>query len=562
MLMSLTSLGMFEACPESLFSASWAHMTLTVVSRLRTFRPSANPNSLGDKSAKRDVLFGSTESESSRHATNLLDDASFHQQNDQHTASICLYHIEPYSDMTASKIFGIGSKHPFANHWTFQGKLIETIAFLPPLAQAQELLLQYFTSVDPIYPMIHRETFTAEFEHFWSLPPHEKETSDPDFVGLVFAMLALGSQFLSASQHVDSRFGSELYASAANQALQIFAYLSNTSVRSIQCMLLITYFLINDNHASDGWAFAGMIMRQAYAMGLHRDPDIVAPHATQSEKQIRRKLWQAVLQQDTFLTVLLSLPPSATHTDVDISELLDDSTSIATSSDCAYLRSCWCLANLVQESICSPRSLALPIANTLDQKAGLLTEFQAVHRSFPDLFRTWSNESIISLSYNSPRITRQILFLSSNYWHNVMLLHASYSDEVPIDIDAALEASHEALRAFFLLYGLFANETRTWWNMNHRAFLEAQCIGEFLRNGSLRDSSAEDGDDGFERFSQARTNLGKRFIGYNLASCDDDTNELCSSPLGRGFQGDERCWIRGCKHQSGSTKRVLVDTTI
>lgn len=39
-------------------------------------------------------------------------------------------------------------------------------------------------------------------------------------------------------------------------------------------MVLLCYFLINDNHASDGWAFAGILMRQAYAMGLHRDPNI------------------------------------------------------------------------------------------------------------------------------------------------------------------------------------------------------------------------------------------------------------------------------------------------
>jgi hypothetical protein len=43
-------------------------------------------------------------------------------------------------------------------------------------------------------------------------------------------------------------------------------------------MVLIVYFLINDNHASDGWAFAGILIRQAYAMGLHRDPNIGMPH--------------------------------------------------------------------------------------------------------------------------------------------------------------------------------------------------------------------------------------------------------------------------------------------
>lgn len=86
-------------------------------------------------------------------------------------------------------------------------------------------------------------------------------------------------------------------------------------------MVLITYFLMNDNHAADAWAFAGILIRQAYALGLHRDPSIIVPHAHPFEKQQRRKVWQAVLFQDTFLTVILKLPPTANHTDVRVEDL-------------------------------------------------------------------------------------------------------------------------------------------------------------------------------------------------------------------------------------------------
>ncbi len=86
-------------------------------------------------------------------------------------------------------------------------------------------------------------------------------------------------------------------------------------------MVLITYFLMNDNHAADAWAFAGILIRQAYALGLNRDPSIIVPHAHPFEKQLRRKVWQAVLFQDTFLTVILKLPPTATHTDVRVEDL-------------------------------------------------------------------------------------------------------------------------------------------------------------------------------------------------------------------------------------------------
>ena len=303
----------------------------------------------------------------------------------------------------------------------------------------------------------------------------------------------MGTQFMTTTSYRERQQTAEFYVSAAHQSLRMSSYLNKASVRSIQAMVLVTYFLINDNHASDGWAFAGILIRQAYAMGLHRDPNIVCPNASIFEKQIRRKLWQAVLLQDTFLTVLLSLPPSATHTDVSVEDLIDDSSSIANCNptDTAYIRGCWTLANLVQETICSPRSLDLPICATPRQKSKLLADFRAVYRSFPDIFRSWDAESIGQLCGTNKRIVRQTLFLTSNYFHNVMLLHSSSSPEVPVNVRGALEAAHDAINAFFLLYQFFESEARVWWVFNHRAFLEAMCIGNILREEAKMDGGEE-----------------------------------------------------------------------
>ncbi|TVY16047.1 Fusarisetin A cluster transcription factor fsa6 [Lachnellula arida] len=396
----------------------------------------------------------------------------------------------PYSHPSASNVFGIGSEHPFANYWTCQGGLTEVISVLPEKLQSDILLERYFECVDPVYPMLHRQTFYADYTHFWSLPQPERDRADAAFVALVFSMLAMGTHFVTTTSPRERQQTAEFYVSAAHQSLRLSSYLNKASVRSIQAMVLVTYFLINDNHASDGWAFAGILIRQAYAMGLHRDPNIVSPHASTFDKQQRRKLWQAVLLQDTFLTVLLSLPPSATHTDVNVEDLQDDASSIANTNptDTAYIRGCWTLANLVQETICSPRSLDLPISSTPRQKAKLLADFRAVYRSFPDVFRCWDTETIALLTQTNKRIVRQTLFLTSNYFHNVMLLHSSASDEVPVNARGALEAAHDAITAFFLFYELFDSEAKVWWVFNHRAFLEALCIG-----GIIKDTVKEEG---------------------------------------------------------------------
>ena len=180
----------------------------------------------------------------------------------------------PYSSPGSSNVFGIGSEHPFANYWTCEGGLPEVISVLPDKLQADILLGRYFECVDPVYPMLHRQTFYADYEHFWSMSPADKDHTDAAFVALIFVMLALGTQFVTSTSPRERKQTAEFYASASNQALRMSSYLSSASLKSIQAMVLITYFLINDNHASDGWAFGGILMRQAYAMGLHRDPNI------------------------------------------------------------------------------------------------------------------------------------------------------------------------------------------------------------------------------------------------------------------------------------------------
>ncbi|KKA27067.1 hypothetical protein TD95_005317, partial [Thielaviopsis punctulata] len=400
----------------------------------------------------------------------------------------------PFSATSGSNVFGVGAEHPFANYWTCKGGLPEVISVIPQKSQTDSLMNRYFECVDPVYPMIHRQTFYADYEHFWSMKEEDRSNVDGAFVALLFVMLALGAQFVDDYSSVGRKNMAEFYASASNQALRVYSYLSTASVTSIQAMVLITYFLINDNHVSDGWAFAGILIRQSYAMGLHRDPNIVTPNASLLEKQQRRKLWQAVLLQDTFLTILLSLPPSATHTDVAVDSLAEDDSSIANHepTDNWYIKCSWTLANLVQETICSPRSLDLPICTTVRHKSKLINDFKAVYRSFPDVFRCWDKATLVVRVATEGRAVRQTLWLTSNFFHNLMLVNASMSDDVPVNVRGTLEAAHDAMTAFFLLFELFESEARMWWAFNHRAFLEALCIGAVLRQVNADEGSLDE----------------------------------------------------------------------
>ncbi|KAI4256273.1 MAG: hypothetical protein LQ352_002162 [Teloschistes flavicans] len=343
---------------------------------------------------------------------------------------------------------------------------------------------RYFHAVDPVYPMIHRETFENDYNQFWVLTPIERNATDASLVALIFVMLAMGTQFVDLPSMEEKEQTAEFYVSASHQALRMFSYLGRPSMRSIQTMVLITYFLMNDNHASDAWAFAGILQRQAYALGLNRDPATVKPNAHPLDMQQRRKVWQAVFIQDTFLSVIIKLPPTVTHNDVRIEDLLEteDASFEHGATDTSFIRSMWTLASIVQGTICTPRSLDRAICQNTSERQGLIAHFQRLYHTFPLPFRTFSETAICELARRSRRTARQTLFLTSNYYHCLMLINSDQHEEMACDIRATMEAAHEAIASFFLFHTIFDGEAGVWFHFQHRAFSEALMIAELLKS--------------------------------------------------------------------------------
>ncbi|PSK40040.1 hypothetical protein B9Z65_7980 [Elsinoe australis] len=446
----------------------------------------------------------------------------------------------PYSKSTPSNVFGIGSQHPFSNYWTCAGGVAEVVGVLPSKEQADILVAKYFEVMDPVYPFIHRRTFFTNYERFWAQPLSIKNDADADLLALHYTIYALGTQFMHFTSYEERASSAEFYASAANQALRIYSYLNRASMRSIGAMVLLTYFLMNDNHASDAYAWSGILLRQAYAMRLHRDPEFIDLNVSEIEKQTRRRLWQAVFFQDTFLTVLLKLPPTATHSDVQLDSLADEASLKADGfetdipfqsrvenlmsihviappteislppppvdvtpflvdhntdkADVEYVRSMWKLGNLVQENLSSPMSLNLPLVSSPRQKTSLVSSFRALYRSFPSTLTILDAGALAQEAQTNPRGVRQNLFLTSNFYHCLMILQASENEEVGVEcnVRGSLEAAHEALWSFFKLVRLFELEATVWWVFQHRAFEEAVTIARLLSIEPAQDVNVND----------------------------------------------------------------------
>ncbi|KAF2668633.1 hypothetical protein BT63DRAFT_425924 [Microthyrium microscopicum] len=421
----------------------------------------------------------------------------------------------PHTSQPPYHVFGTGSQHPFANYWTTQGGIPEVVGVLPTKEQADTLIAKYFEAVDPVYPLLHKESTYAEYDQFWALPQEQKCFADASLLALHFAMYAMGAQFLQMESDQARQQISEFYVSAAHQSLRLYPFLSRTSLHSIQAMILMAYFLMNDNKATDAWAFTGILVKQAYAMGLHRDPDIIAPKATEMEKNQRRKVWYSTFHQDVFLTVLVKLPPTTTFSDVSIDSLTEDGiepekeasiitnpmsisaiaprqmtppipppphTSVTAKSDVAFIRSMWRLAELVQRTICQPRALSQPLTTSTRQKTQLLSNFHSLYSSFPSPLSDSRSQFFANLVATNPRIARQSIFLRSNYWHCIMIIQADANEAagVKCDVRGAIEAARLAIRAYFDFWDGLRPDAGVWFVSSHRCFEEALTISNLL----------------------------------------------------------------------------------
>jgi len=263
-------------------------------------------------------------------------------------------------------------------------------------------------------------------------------------------------------------------------------------------MILIFYFLVNDNHASDAWTFSGITLRQAYVLQLNRNPDIVVPEASPAEKHTRIRLWAFIVHQDSALAMFLKLPPSASLSDVKpyllhyneedamsglyganpLSPDMGPSYAEAARLDIAYVRMLWSMSLYQLEYICTPRALGLPLCRSRAHQQELISKFHSIYQSS---IKPFGSYDVQRFYVSNPRLAKQQQAAACSVFHNLMIIAADNNEVngVPCDLYVALGAAHEALIAFFAMMEFFGTEVNGWWAYQHRAF--EQAVGHKLK---------------------------------------------------------------------------------
>jgi hypothetical protein len=365
------------------------------------------------------------------------------------------------------------------NYWSDAGGLVEVIASLPPKAEAEALIERFFAAVDPLYPIVSRDAFMADSENFWLLSDGAKHKYDPAQIALQFAVYANAVHDTSLQEGLEGQLNTAtFYLSCCHQSLCISNYFNRCSLSTIQTLILVCHFLISSDRVADAWSISGIVQRQIYGLKLNRTPEGLSidgeSAANDDTFQVRLRLWQAAMSQDTLLSLRFGKPSSTTHFDVNPDHIrsLSSAPPDSASSDAAYVRAMWQCSTLIQETICHPRSKAQPLAVDATHRSHTVNRFRQVYAQFDKPFC-----QITSTRFDNqpPRLVLQMATLTSIYFHALMLLLIEKNDKTGLhsDIRGAVQTAHEGMAAFFALVRLSPGHLRVWTAVHNRTYAMA-----------------------------------------------------------------------------------------
>ncbi|KAH8898222.1 hypothetical protein GQ53DRAFT_636655 [Thozetella sp. PMI_491] len=140
-----------------------------------------------------------------------------------------------------------------------------------------------------------------------------KRTVSASWLAILFAVLAVGSQYHDSPYHIRTR-DSQKYIQISFHFLRLGNFLLRPNFDSIQALLMTSFVLLNDMKAEASWALLGLTCRLAQSLGLFRPHSLDGREspAVQKKEMVRRKLWWTCVWHDT-LTSLSFDRPSMTN---------------------------------------------------------------------------------------------------------------------------------------------------------------------------------------------------------------------------------------------------------
>ncbi|KAK0125114.1 hypothetical protein ONS96_008980 [Cadophora gregata f. sp. sojae] len=231
--------------------------------------------------------------------------------------------VSGHSDFTQDPM-----RHMIVENTTSLPVNVRHTHLLPDRQTANVLVDSYFTNINGLIEVCHRKTFMTSLEQCYTDPL----SIDPTWlcllhlvfaIGLVMASPTPGSpedfviKKLRADRSIDR---AEVFYANAKHLSDPFTGFENSGFWSIQALTLMSVYMLAVSKRNAAYAFHGMAVRSAFAVGLHRKEAMNL--FGEAEKSVRRNLWRTLFVLDRFLSTSLGRPTAIRESDCSGDTLL------------------------------------------------------------------------------------------------------------------------------------------------------------------------------------------------------------------------------------------------
>ena len=329
------------------------------------------------------------------------------------------------------------------------------------------ILDSFVEIVDPLHHYLPMPWILQRYERCMNIAV----APEPQEAALVFAVLGLGN--LVAANPTSFNF-----ISASFQLLRLSNFLTSPSIDSIATFCFIAVYLQHEGKLNEYWPLLGMVIRLAQSMGLHRDPRLISSLVPE-ESEIRRRLFHAIVGQETALCVMFGRPNGLGFFDCSLPRDMSDAELFGVKSpvtvhphEISYNRYAWELMEITRDLVTN--SFTTPKSSTLAREKSISQQLRQWYQNLPPSLRfQLPGLSLQDLNDQEEKVHYvQALILHIIVNHNELVLYRGplLSDSHPEAAEPCIEAAIAVAEGWKILQDSFPKIARIAWMQWFRAF--------------------------------------------------------------------------------------------
>ncbi|KAL7916571.1 hypothetical protein GGI35DRAFT_473846 [Trichoderma velutinum] len=312
--------------------------------------------------------------------------------------------------------------------------LEDIISSLPPRPACDALIAQYFNARFMVLGILHPVKFQKEYEKFWDAPLR----APPLWIALLFAVLSLTTTLRNVAGGSaglkSTRPATRILHQRTVECLTLGRFpTANAYALEAMILHLQSCYITLQRLGSDHWFEMGTLIRLAFKMGYHHDPDRL-PGISVFDGEMRRRVWHNIFQVDALMSFQMGFPSmiptefcdtkvprNLQFSDLEIGmTLLPPGRPLFENTPIRYPIAKSGVMDVFKRIVAHSQSLSLP---TYDNTILLDNEMREVYSNLPEILRGRD----VSRSFMDPsniifeRCTLEMLYLKG-----LIVLHRRY----------------------------------------------------------------------------------------------------------------------------------------